>query len=75
MSKKQQWRPLSPSANDLNETPERPSDKPAPEKQAYLSKRRQAATAAGLELCSCGGVIWQLSTGLRKCGDCGSVVM
>ena len=33
----------------------------------YMQRRQRAATAAGMILCECGGLIWPCG----KCGDCG----
>jgi hypothetical protein len=71
LSKPKQLIPSLHLGDDLNSNTKRPSAKPSPEKQAFLNKRKQAAVAAGFELCACGGLIYVL-TNLKKCGDCGS---
>lgn len=35
------------------------------------AKRSEAAEKAGLDLCDCGGLIWDFGD-FRKCGDCGT---
>lgn len=34
-------------------------------------RRRQIADVLGMDLCDCGGLIYNLSTGIAVCGDCG----
>ena len=37
----------------------------------YMQRRQRAAQAAGLTLCKCGGLLYNIS-GRQVCGDCGS---
>ena len=39
---------------------------------SFLQKRQEETE--GLEICKkCGGVLWDIGEGSRKCGDCGDV--
>jgi hypothetical protein len=37
----------------------------------YMQRRQRAAQAAGMSLCRCGGLLFDIN-GRRICGDCGS---
>ena len=73
---KKQSKSSSRSGSDLSDNYSLPKKPPASsgagsDRERMLERRRKQVS--GVELCSCGGIIWNLG-GVRKCGDCQQII-